>query len=281
MKRPQKNQEQVSIAGYIIIQENHFNKDNFNPCHYDYTQINARENQKIYSLSDFICKRYPKSGEITSWWLPPETKNPKVVQKFLEEMEHTKKKIQDELKLEDNKFQDLIKTIDKLYETEKLALSDIFFDLEALISVKKQFLNQVPDLKILAVGLTSSNQMDYWKKKGLEYQSHYGTTQNNHTSAQKRPEDWIDKELKKQITPDKNWQFCGYSVSVFGVYSGFYSFFESHLYEGFNIPLNDYFLMDDLDLAIEIAQYASSSEEYINFANSTLWQAWAVYEVKA
>ncbi len=206
--------------------------------------------ESVLSVSECICTHYP---DISILWGNSEIK---------------KDRYMEQIGLSPNTFQLLEQWIEEHRETGDVLFPQVFSNLNAAQMFVNHFLNHLPDIRIISIGLPEQYKVDF-----LEDVAAYSS---------KNPEPYgVEKILQRQLAVNmEGFQKIGYEVLGFD--SGL---FHSYLCNGlehdfsqqFNFSINSRGLIHTFE---EADRYSNYCNELGEATEAVLWFPWGVFEYK-
>ena len=204
--------------------------------------------ESVLSVSECICTHYP---DISILWGNVEVK---------------KDRYMEQLGLSLNTFQLLEQWIEEHRKTGDMLFLQVFSNLNAAQMFVNHFLNHLPDIRIISIGLPEQYKVDF-----LEDVAAYSS---------KNPEPYgVEKILQRQLPVNmEGAQIIGYEVLGFDSGS-----FHSYLCNGlerdfshhFNFSLNSHGLIHTFE---EADRYSDYCNELGEATEAVLWLPWAIFE---
>lgn len=204
--------------------------------------------ESVLSVSECICTHYP---DISILWGNSEVK---------------KDSYMDQLGLSLTTFQLLEQWIEKHRKTGDMLFPQVFSNLNAAQTFVDRFLNHLPDIRIISIGLPEQYKVDF-----LEDIAAFSS---------KNSEPYgVEKMVSQHISPDTDGaKKIGYEVLGFD--SGlFHSYvcngLERDFYHHFNTSLNSHGLIHTFE---EADRYSDYCNELGEATEEVLWFPWAIFE---
>lgn len=204
--------------------------------------------ESVLSVSECICTHYP---DISILWGNVEVK---------------KDRYMEQLGLSLNTFQLLEQWIEEHRKTGDMLFSQVFSNLDAAQTFVDRFLNHLPDIRIISIGLPEQYRVDF-----LDDVTAF---------SNKNPEPYgVEKILQRQLAVNmEGAQIIGYEVLGFDSGS-----FHSYLCNGlerdfshhFNFSLNSHGLIHTFE---EADRYSDYCNELGEVTEAVLWLPWAIFE---
>ena len=204
--------------------------------------------KSILSVSECICTHYPDTSIL---WGESEVK---------------KERYMERLGLSLHTFHLLEQWVEEHRKTEDVLFPQVFFNLNAAKTFVNRFLNHLPDIRIIGIGLPEQYKVDF-----LEDVAAFSS---------KNPEPYgVEKMLSQRLSPDMDGA-KKIGCEVLGFDSGL---FHSYLCNGlerdfsqqYNFSLNSRGLIYTLEEADRYSNYCNELGETIE---SVLWFPWAIFE---
>ncbi|MFB3224842.1 hypothetical protein [Exiguobacterium sp. PHA03] len=204
--------------------------------------------ESVLSVSECICTHYP---DISILWGNSEVK---------------KDRYMEQLGLSSNTFQLLEKWIEEHRKTGDVLFPQVFSNLDAAQTFVDRFLNHLPDIRLISIGLPEQYRVDF-----LDDVTAFSS---------KNPEPYgVEKILQRQLPVNmEGAQIIGYEVLGFDSRS-----FHSYLCNGlerdfshyFNFSLNSHGLIHTFE---EADRYSDYCNELGEATEAVLWLPWAIFE---
>ncbi|WP_231925610.1 MULTISPECIES: hypothetical protein [Exiguobacterium] len=204
--------------------------------------------ESVLSVSECICTHYP---DISILWGNSEVK---------------KDRYMEQLGLSLNTFELLEQWIEEHQKTGDMLFPQVFSNLNAAQTFVDRFLNHLPDIRIISIGLPEQYKVDF-----LEDVAAFSS---------QNPEPYgIEKIVSQHLSPNTdNAKKIGYEVLGFDSGS-----FHSYLCNGlerdfshhFNFSLNSHGLIHTFE---EADRYSDYCNELGEATEAVLWLPWAIFE---
>ncbi len=207
--------------------------------------------ETVLSVSGCLCKQYPDTSIL---WGNSEVK---------------KERYMDQLGLSLNTFQLFEHWIEEHRNTGDVLFPQVFSDLHSAGDFLNRFLIQIPDIRIISIGLPERYKSDFLEDIEL--------------FSSKNPEPYgVEKMLLQHHPPEKDGaKKVGYEVLGFDSGS-FHSYLcnglERDFRQHFNFSPNRYGLIDSIEEADRYSDYCNELGE--EETESVLWFPWAIFEHK-
>lgn len=204
--------------------------------------------ESVLSVSECICTHYP---DISILWGNVEVK---------------KDRYMEQLGLSLNTFQLLEQWIEEHRKTGDMLFPQVFSNLDAAQTFVDRFLNHLPDIRLISIGLPEQYRVDF-----LDDVTAF---------SNKNPDPYgVEKILQRQLPVNmEGAQIIGYEVLGFDSGS-----FHSYLCNGlerdfshhFNFSLNSHGLIHTFE---EADRYSDYCNELGEVTEAVLWLPWAIFE---
>ncbi|WP_329470781.1 hypothetical protein [Exiguobacterium sp. 9-2] len=204
--------------------------------------------ESVLSVSECICTHYP---DISILWGNVEVK---------------KERYMEQLGLSLNTFQLLEQWIEEHRKTGDMLFPQVFSNLDAAQTFVDRFLNHLPDIRLISIGLPEQYRVDF-----LDDVTAF---------SNKNPDPYgVEKILQRQLPVNmEGAQIIGYEVLGFDSGS-----FHSYLCNGlerdfshhFNFSLNSHGLIHTFE---EADRYSDYCNELGEVTEAVLWLPWAIFE---
>lgn len=206
--------------------------------------------ESVLSVSECICTHYP---DISILWGNSEVK---------------KDRYMEQLGLSLTTFQLLEQWIEEHRKTGDMLFPQVFSNLNAAQTFVDRFLNQLPDIRIISIGLPEQYKVDF-----LEDIAAF-SSQNPEPYA-------VEKMVSQHLSPDTDGaKKIGYEVLGFDSGS-FHSYvcngLERDFSHYFNFSLNSHGLIHTFE---EADRYSDYCNELGEATEAVLWLPWAIFEYK-
>lgn len=204
--------------------------------------------ESVLSVSECICTHYP---DISILWGKSEVK---------------KDRYMEQLGLSLNTFQLLEQWIEEHRRTGDVLFPQVFSNLNAAKTFVNRFLNHLPDIRIIGIGLPEQYKVDF-----LEDVAAFSS---------KNPEPYaVEKIVSQHLSTDmEGSEKIGYEVLGFDSGS-FHSYFcnglEREFSHDFNLSLNSHGLIHTFE---EADRYSDYCNELGEATEAVLWFPWAIFE---
>lgn len=204
--------------------------------------------ESVLSVSECICTHYP---DISILWGNSEVK---------------KDRYMEQLGLSLTTFQLLEQWIEEHRKTGDMLFPQVFSNLNAAQTFVDRFLNQLPDIRIISIGLPEQYKVDF-----LEDIAAF-SSQNPEPYA-------VEKMVSQHLSPDTDGaKKIGYEVLGFDSGS-FHSYvcngLERDFSHYFNFSLNSHGLIHTFE---EADRYSDYCNELGEATEAVLWLPWAIFE---
>ena len=204
--------------------------------------------ESVLSVSECICTHYP---DISILWGNSEVK---------------KDHYMDQLGLSLTTFQLLEQWIEEQRKTGDVLFPQVFSNLNVAQTFVDRFLNQLPDIRIISLGLPEQFKVDF-----LEDVAAFSS---------KNSEPYgVEKMVSQHLSPDTDgakkigYEVLGFDSGLFHSYlcNGLERDFSNH----FNLSLNSHGLIHTFE---EADRYSDYCNELGEATEAVLWLPWAIFE---